>query len=158
MHGRHGGCQALQIGRAYIASCHEARPLDIPLLKQRLSDCHHDKAIEERACRFLDSLPPKASKPKPAPDIQVPVYPEGTHAAFLSEDGKSIIIREWDADLGLYVKTGNTLGPAIVSPKGAVYAIGGQVMDEARWRSHPEVLDAASSPASTTSLASRTHP
>jgi hypothetical protein len=128
--------------RAYIAACHEACALDIAVLKQRFTECGHAKEFEERAFRFLDGLLQKPPAPRPSPAIQVPPYPLGTHAALLSNNGRSVTIREWDEDLKLYVKRGNTPGPAIIASGAVGYAVHGELMSEDKWRAHPEVVQA----------------
>ncbi len=76
------------------------------------------------------------------PKVTVPPYPKRTHRAVYSKDGLTVAIKEWDAATGRFEQIGNPLGPAIVGPEGAFYAIGGVRLTEHAWRDHPAVKEA----------------
>jgi len=67
------------------------------------------------------------------PAVEVPDFPKETHKAFLSSDGKTVIVRKRDVD-GQFVKVDNPLGPAVVSPKGPRFAVDGRLMEEEEWK------------------------
>lgn len=74
------------------------------------------------------------------PQVTVPPYPAQSHRAVFSRDGRTVVIKEWDASLSRHDKIGNTMGPAKVGPDGAVYLIGGTTLSEDEWRRHPGVI------------------
>lgn len=68
------------------------------------------------------------------PKVQVPPYPRGTHRAVYSKDGLTVEIKEWDAEKGRFDKIGNPLGPAMVSPEGSLFLLGGMKLSKEEWR------------------------
>jgi len=74
------------------------------------------------------------------PKVEVPPYPQQSHRAVFSRDGRTVVIKEWDAAKSRFDKIGNVLGPAKVSPEGALYMIGGIAMSEDEWKRHPDVV------------------
>jgi hypothetical protein len=76
------------------------------------------------------------------PQVEVPPYPKRTHCAVFSRDGRTVVIKEWDAAKSRFDKIGNVLGPAKVGPEGASFLIGGAVMTEDAWQHHPDVIAA----------------
>jgi len=131
--------------RAYVEACHAARPLDVPLLKTRMAACGPRREVLDKACAFLDTLPPAPqAHPRPVSSTRAaepPPHPAGTHHAFVDRDG-AVYVREWDAALGIFNLVGNTLGPAVVRRNGVVYVIAGERMAEAAWAADPRVTAA----------------
>jgi len=76
------------------------------------------------------------------PKVEVPPYPRHSHRAVFSRDGRTVVIREWDAANSRFDKIGNLLGPAKVSPEGVSFMIAGVAMGEDEWRRHPDVVAA----------------
>jgi hypothetical protein len=76
------------------------------------------------------------------PKVDVPAYPKQSHRALFSRDGRTVVIKEWDAGNSRYDKIGNVLGPAKVGPEGASFMIGGVAMTENEWERHPDVVAA----------------
>jgi hypothetical protein len=76
------------------------------------------------------------------PKVEVPPYPRGTHRALFSKDGRTVVIKEWDAGLSRFDKIGNVLGPAKVGPEGSTFMIGGVAMPRDAWEKRPEVVAA----------------
>jgi hypothetical protein len=74
------------------------------------------------------------------PQVTVPPYPARSHRAVFSKDGRTVVIKEWDASQSRYDKIGNTMGPAKVGPDGAAYLIGGTTLTKEEWRRHPAVV------------------
>jgi hypothetical protein len=74
------------------------------------------------------------------PQVTVPPYPAGSHRAVFSRDGRTVVIKEWDASQSRYEKIGNTMGPAKVGPEGAFFLVGGTMLTEEEWRYHPAVV------------------
>jgi hypothetical protein len=52
------------------------------------------------------------------PKVEVPPHPQQSHRAVFSRDGRTVVIKEWDAATSRFDKIGNVLGPAKVSPEG----------------------------------------
>jgi Nucleotidyl transferase AbiEii toxin, Type IV TA system len=77
-----------------------------------------------------------------APKVEVPPYPQQSHRAVFSRDGRTVVIKEWDAANSRFDKIGNVLGPAKVSPEGVSFMIGGVAMSEDEWKRHPDVVAA----------------
>jgi hypothetical protein len=129
--------------RSYIETFNEARGLDIDRVKKMFRQVGHGPEKVAQVDAFLDHLPRKDMKPRPRRNIEVPRHPEGTHAAFMSDNGYRVTIRELDEETGLYIKRGNILGPAYAGNGAVAYCIGGELMSEQRWREHPDVLAAS---------------
>jgi hypothetical protein len=83
--------------------------------------------------------------------IEVPLYPRQTHRAVFSKDGRTVVIREWDAKHSRFNKIGNVLGPAKVGPDGETYMIGGVEFTKDAWDKRPEVVAARGAPKATPS-------
>lgn len=75
------------------------------------------------------------------PKVKTPKFPAGTHRAFYSKDGRTVVIKERDAT-GRFDKISNPLGPAKVGPEGSFHYLGGTRMSAADWCNHPDVVRA----------------
>lgn len=127
----------------YIRSCHEAFPLDVALIKQRIAmtkEFPSDLASE--VFQFLEKLPAASPKPKPKISFDIPPHPKGTHKPFFASSGLVVFIRRYDPETGHYYKLDNPLGPAMLSDATEVYAIDGKKMPKHVWEAHPDVLEA----------------
>ena len=116
-----------------------------PVLEKELADkvdAYPEFDPVLKACLAIAQGVAKTWREALVPKVKVPPYPRHSHRAVFSRDGRTVVIREWDAANSRFDKIGNLLGPAKVSPEGVSFMIAGVAMGEDEWRRHPDVVAA----------------
>ena len=124
----------------------EARLREIePVIAKELSDkveAYPEFAAVVNGCYAIARGVVQTWREALVPKVEVPPYPRQTHRAVFSKDGRTVVIREWDAEQSRFDKIGNVLGPAKVGPDGATYMIGGVELTKDASDKRPEVVAA----------------
>ena len=116
-----------------------------PVLEKELADkvdAYPEFAPVMKECLAIALGVAKTWREALVPKIDVPPYPKQSHRAVYSRDGRTVVVKEWDAANSRFDKIGNVLGPAKVGPEGASFMIGGVAMTEDEWKRHPDVVAA----------------
>jgi hypothetical protein len=116
-----------------------------PVLQKELADkvdAYPEFEPVVKGCLAIAQGVAKTWREALVPMVEVPSYSKQSHRAVFSRDGRTVVIKEWDAANSRFDKTGNVLGPAKVGPEGPSYMIGGVAMTEDEWKRHPAVVAA----------------
>lgn len=116
-----------------------------PILEKELADkvdVYPEFEPVVKSCLAITQGVAKTWREALVPKVEVPLYPRRSHHAVFSRDGRTVVIKEWDAANSRFDKIGNVLGPAKVGPEGVSFMIGGVIMSEDEWKRHPDVVAA----------------